>query len=337
MTTITATAFSSRRACMICRVRYNNSPGGSSAPTFNETLHLREVKKHEIIHAYMEHRVFIKKGTRVCDAHYDDNGRIRKEEFYIIPTVEKLQSTELINDLLNECILAAKSNNNIFDKFKEFRYLDEEHCYKITGWTKNEFLEFSNHIYGIYDTKCRTKDQLIALYRYWLRNGSSQESLATLFGQNTSQRHISDYLDEIRQAIYKYFVPKYLSSKKTRDFYLTHNTKMALKLHDLPTSNLVLIADGTYHKIEKSANNEFQYRTYSGQKKDNLFKPFIVCCADGYIVECYGPFAANKNDATILDYIIENDNDFKNLLLSNETTLILDRGMDLNCSNEVHL
>jgi hypothetical protein len=68
-------------------------------------------------------------------------------------------------------------------------------------------------------------------------------------------------------------------------------------------------------------------KTYSGQKKDNLFKPFIICCADGYIVDCYGPFAANQNDATILEYIIETDTDLQALLVPDKTTFILDRVM----------
>ncbi len=74
---------------------------------------------------------------------------------------------------------------------------------------------------------------------------------------------------------------------------------------NLANDNLVIIADGTYCAMEKSANNDFQYKTYSGQKKDSLFKPFILCCADGYIVDCYGPFAANENDALILDYVLK--------------------------------
>ncbi|RNA34715.1 transposable element tcb1 transposase [Brachionus plicatilis] len=41
----------------------------------------------------------------------------------------------------------------------------------------------------------------------------------------------------------------------------------------------------------------------NGQKKDSLVKPFLICCADGWIIDCYGPIKANKNDASILDYI----------------------------------
>ena len=59
---------------------------------------------------------------------------------------------------------------------------------------------------------------------------------------------------------------------------------------------------------------------------DLLFKPFIVCCADGYIIDCYGPFQANQNDAKIFDYILEIDQDLRNILLPKKTCVFLDRG-----------
>ena len=112
---------------------------------------------------------------------------------------------------------------------------------------------------------------------------------------------------------------------------------MTQSLHDLEEDVLVLVADGTSCKIQKSSNNEFQYRTYSMQKTTSLFKPFIICCADGYIVDCYGPFAANANDASILNYILENDEDFNKLLIPNKTLFLFDRGKFCLFLNFMHL
>ena len=98
-------------------------------------------------------------------------------------------------------------------------------------------------------------------------------------------------------------------------------------LHDFEDDSLAIIADGTYTRLEKSANNEFQYSSYSSQKLDNLIKPFILCCADGYFIDCYGPFQANFNDAGILKYILETDEDLQKILYpSNKITFFLDRG-----------
>ena len=197
---------------------------------------------------------------------------------------------------------------------------------KITGWSKNQFLEFADRILSVNENKQRSKHQLIAVYLYWLKYGTTQKNLALMFGQNYKQRRISDYLNQIRFAIHNDFVPKYLGALKETEFYLQFNSKMTHNLFELNNGGLVLIADGTYCKIQKSNNNEFQYKTYSGQKKDSLFKPFIICCADGYIIDCYGPFPANDNDSKILNYVIETDEDLKKLLIPNKTLFLVDRG-----------
>ena len=89
---------------------------------------------------------------------------------------------------------------------------------------------------------------------------------------------------------------------------------MVKTLHNLKQDELAVICDGTYTRLEKSSNNDFQYRSWSVQKSDSLIKPFIICCADGYIIDCYGPFQASDNDAVILKYILENDTDLLKIL-----------------------
>jgi hypothetical protein len=154
----------------------------------------------------------------------------------------------------------------------------------------------------------------------------TQKNLALIFGKNITQRCISRYLDQIRLAIYKDFVPFYLGADRERNFFLRYNTVMTQNIFGLENDILVFVADGTSCRIQKSNNNEFQYKTYSVQKKDSLFKPFIICCADGYIVDCYGPFPANDNDSKILNYILETDEELKKLLVPNKTLFLIDRG-----------
>jgi hypothetical protein len=93
-----------------------------------------------------------------------------------------------------------------------------------------------------------------------------------------------------------------------------------------------LIADSTYVYIDKSADSEFQRITYSDQKKRHFVRPFTVCCADGFIVDLFGPYAAVNNDAQILlevlDETIEDTDSSVPLssLLRPDDFLILDRG-----------
>ena len=120
------------------------------------------------------------------------------------------------------------------------------HTAGFIGWTKKEFLKFSECITSIYNTKKRTKEQLIALYRYWLRTGVDQKTLASLFSCKTKQQTISDYLNQIRMAIYKDFVSFFLGANKDREFYFKFNVPMLHELHDLKKDDLVVVADGTY-------------------------------------------------------------------------------------------
>ncbi len=128
---------------------------------------------------------------------------------------------------------------------------------------------------------------------------------------NTSQQQINHYLAQIRSAINEEFVPEFLGAKKGKDFFLKHNTESVKILHDFDVDTLAVIADGTYTRLEKSANNEFQYSSFSKQKTDHLIKPFIMCCADGYFIDCYGPFAATLGDSETLKYIMNTDEHLK--------------------------
>ncbi|CAF1002651.1 unnamed protein product [Brachionus calyciflorus] len=101
---------------------------------------------------------------------------------------------------------------------------------------------------------------------------------------------------------------------------------MVINFFDLESDDLAVVIDGTYTRLEKSANNKFQYSCWSGQKKDLLIKPFVICCADGYFLDCYGPFEAFENDAKIFKYIIENDSTLRKILLPEKTILFIDRG-----------
>jgi hypothetical protein len=72
-------------------------------------------------------------------------------------------------------------------------------------------------------TQNRTKEQLIALYRYWLRKRFDQSTLASMFDPSLNQIKISQFLTQIRNAIYKDFVPLFLGANKKLKFYLAHN------------------------------------------------------------------------------------------------------------------
>lgn len=108
------------------------------------------------------------------------------------------------------------------------------------------------------------------------------------------------------------------------ELILNHTTEMAKQLFD--SDKLFLIFDGTYARHKKSSNNDYQRKSYSGQKKVPLCKPFTICTTDGYVVDMAGPFLANQNDAQILDIILS-DPEGLSKLIKKEDIFVLDRGV----------
>jgi hypothetical protein len=303
------TAYSSHKKCFICGRKEN----------------LKQVKRESIFYCLKNFNILIKNHARSCSRHIDQYGFIKEHEYMNIPT-KSCALTDDIKNLMN--VLTIKNHSGVFDIFNDITNVSEYFCKKITGWTRSEFSKFTKYITSINDTNGRTKEQLVAVYRYWLRKGLDQTSLA-MFKNNTSQNQISHYLAQIRKAINKDFVPFHLGSKKNRDFFLEHNNITTSELHGMSKNQLAVFVDATYNRIEKSSNNDFQYKSWSMQKMDLLIKPFIICCADGYFIDCYGPFQANQNDAQIFDYILQTDKDLHMILKKNETILFLDRGREI--------
>ena len=65
-----------------------------------------------------------------------------------------------------------------------------------------------------------------------------------------------------------------------------------------------MICDGTYARHQKSINNEYQRKSFSGQKKVPLSLLPFTYTTDGYVVDMLGPYLENHNDAEILKNII---------------------------------
>ena len=151
------------------------------------------------------------------------------------------------------------------------------------------------------------------------------------FNDPNTQQEISRFCEQARKAISKDFVSFNLGAKHLdRNAWISHNSDLVNELFDLKKSQFAAIADGTYVYCQKSSNNMFQRKTYSGQKKRHLVKPFVICATDGYIVDVFGPYAATDNDAIILSDIMEKEKrpdvgNFDEILLDGDLFL-LDRG-----------
>lgn len=309
MNSYVQTASSCHGKCFICK---------------RSSVKLKKVSEDSVVKAFTEHRIYIKDHARVCERHLKD-GRLKEEEFNKIPTTLQPYGPRAYM-LLNSVAKLATKPKLLFDHFEDMSQVTDEICLEATGWKKKTFKRFASYISSINETKGRSKEQLIAIYRYWIRKGVSQDSLARL-KSNCTRIQMNKYLTVIRKAIYHDFVPYFLgANSRSREFFISHNNDSSKELFNLSEDHLAVVIDGTYARIEKSSNNKFQYDTWSGQKVDSLIKPFTVCCTDGYFIDCYGPFKANQNDATILKYILETEKHLLSILQPKKSTVFLDRG-----------
>jgi hypothetical protein len=319
------TAFSSHKQCFICRTKIGP---------------LHRINKESIAYSLSKHRILIPESTRSCRKHLDPENRVFHLEFLNenIPSRPIAYDSKIVKALNSIVFLTEKCNLRMekiltnqyhgpFEAFRNTDTLEDQHCIDITGWNKQEFLNILKYIKKIRNTKHRTKSQLVALYKYWLRKGVDQQTLA--FFKGCEQRQISSELATIRNSIYKYFTPHYIGFKnKTRDFFIKHNTPTVKKLYDIGDNCLIIICDGGYQRIQKSVNNEFQSGTFSGQMGENLLKPFLIVTTDGYICDVYCDNEAWKNDEKILRETLENDPYLRNILEPNDM-IFLDRGLKI--------
>ena len=117
---------------------------------------------------------------------------------------------------------------------------------------------------------------------------------------------VSDYAASIMNSFKKDVIPSRfgLSAIYKHELIDSHTTDVSEMLFN-STDELMLICDDTYAHHQKSNNNEYQRKSYSGQKKVLLCKPFTICTTTGRVLDMAGPFYANHSDAGIIKNLIE--------------------------------
>lgn len=126
--------------------------------------------------------------------------------------------------------------------------------------------------------------------------------ISSVFGLAREQM-VSDYCNEVISSIEKDVLPHYFGIHAiSREILLANTSNTAKKLYQVRDNQLIFICDGTYIRHQKSANNEYQRKSYYGQKKVPLCKPFTICTTNGFVIDMLGPYTANMNDAEIMSH-----------------------------------
>ena len=312
--------YASHRSCFICK----NS---------NLLKKLTLVPKEAIVELYIERDILIPFNTRCCRNHLDDFNQFKEESKINITVIKnkinvKLENIQTLNEILRSCAYT----NSIFDKVGNIGNYLAKNSMKLTGFSVDEIHNILQNCSGLKKTQKRNPLQALFVYLFWLRTGMSQDLIAVIL--EITQQDVSRYCYQVREALFSEFVPENLGPNRlARDDWLLHNTEIVKNLFQTQENQLFLIADGTYCYVQKSSCNRMQRMTYSMQKKRHLVKPFVICSADGLIVDIYGPYAATINDASIIKDILQNNIDLKNLICENDVFL-LDRGFR-DCVNEL--
>ena len=154
-------AYHNKARCFICKRREN-------------PLHRVSIKSR--IYAYQNFNIFIKTETRSCRRHVDIERNIKMDHYKLIKKLNASPSNNALLELLKstskvalDCFETKEDPqfNSIFAPFRDLKTLSNDHCFKITRLTKQEFLSTLRMLTKLRDSKNRTKAQLLALYRFF--------------------------------------------------------------------------------------------------------------------------------------------------------------------------
>lgn len=253
---------------------------------------------------WLKHKkIFICVNTKCCTGHLNDANifNIFEKTSFFTPK----QLSDLIR--LRDSIIDNKFENVWYSSCKEW-----------TGLNNTEILSILNELPSLVSKR---KQEILLPYLIKPRTGETDTRIGEVLGLDRTS--IAKYCIIARNAMSTDFVPnhlgfEHLNRQQLLDRY-THTSKL------LFGDNAVLIWDGTYLYTQKSGNYDFQRKSYSMQKHRCLVKPMMVVTPDEYVVEVYGSFEATKNDATIMDEILDSPHSPVQYLQDNDTFL-LDRG-----------
>ncbi|XP_058806441.1 uncharacterized protein LOC131672915 [Phymastichus coffea] len=273
---------------------------------------------------YAKKRIYIPNGNRCCIKHLI-NKRFYDEE---LKSIEVFSSTSMIpvpelSKLLEQ--LSIRVDSEIHDRIGDYSFPEERLNVLTAGLSWENIIELRDMMISLRDSESRNVTQALIVFLFKLVSGNSNKVICAVLGVQREQQ-VSAFCQSILTAFEKDVLPtRFGIGALSREELISHNTPVAKALHNIREDQLALIGDGTYLRHEKSANNEYQRKSFSGQKKVPLCKPFMICALYGYIIDSAGPFEANLNDARILDHLLKKPDGLRKLMISGDIW-VLDRG-----------
>lgn len=272
-----------------------------------ERKNLQRPSKQMRIFFLKSKKIYIEKNDRVCNFHSES------ENWDVCCNSTSTFSGKVIDEMLNFLLSSS---------------LNEAHTEPPLniGLTVTDFKQILFEC-GIPEnpTKAEKKIALaIKLCIERLHTGNTYKQMGLRY--KMSRVSIGMLVKRGRNILLESFVPSHLGFRNcTRQWLKDHTTDFARMLYcDNNPERVVVICDGTYIYTCSSKNYAHQKCIYSGQKNRHLFKIMKFVAVDGTIIDVFGPFPANQNDAEILKIILERSS-FKNIFNPLDV-LLVDRG-----------
>lgn len=257
--------------------------------------------------------------ARICQSHLQRNDW---EELITQRQMHQQFNGAHVLDMMNIYKWGLEQKNEL--DFENINAIDDNELHFWTGVTKeqfNSFLQLTPSLHNRNDKPATT----LGIYLTKIRTGEPDERLATKF--KMSRRTLERKIKIARECLTQDFVPHFLGlDHTTREEVVARNLSIPSHIFGGDQNTVILVVDGTYLNVQKSANFLFQRITYSLHKFRNLVKPFMIVCTDGYILDVLGPYAATTSDATIMRSIMEDEESPWHWFLQTDDVFILDRG-----------
>lgn len=273
----------------------------------NERKHLQRPSKQMRTFFMKTKKVYIEKNDRVCNFHS------QSANWDICCKSTPVFSSKIINEMVN--FLLNPSSDEI----------NTEPPLNI-GLTVTDFKQILFEC-GIPENPTKAERKILLAIKLCierLHTGHTYTQMGLRY--KMSRVAIGQLVKRGRTILLECFVPTHLGFRNcTRQWLKHHTTDFARELYcDKNPEKVVAICDGTYIYTCSSKNYAHQKCIYSGQKKRHLFKIMKFVAVDGTIIDVFGPFPANKNDADILKIIFEQSS-IKTIFNASDIFLV-DRG-----------
>ncbi|XP_058809857.1 uncharacterized protein LOC131675049 [Phymastichus coffea] len=286
-----------------------------------DTNDLQDVPFDARVQVFVKKRIFIPRRNRCCKKHLIKN-RFYDQELSNISTADNecsIESKELTKFLES---LSDLSDARFHDKISEYA-ISEERVKALTGFTWENIITLREMMKTMRSSDHRNVTQALVIFLMKMRTGNSDLCISAIL--EIKEKMVQKCINAVLKCFKEEVLPKHFGFQAySREFLLSQTSPVAKILFNLGNS-LAIVCDGTYLRHQKSSNNAYQKKSYSGQKKTALCKPFTIATTNGFTVDVGGPFNANLNDAKILEELL-NSPEGLNSVLEKGDYFILDRG-----------